>query len=183
MPASEFNDLDTAYTPETWFRSEDSDEEKGVVLGRFVERQIVDRPASRKAGEYIYKGVIGCYQKPATSNDISYSELTPATAPSLIKRYYSAWKAFDEQRDKPDGTTLLGVKFLKREDIIKLLGMRVETMEQLAALDEAEQKKFFGLPALQRQAASYLETAKERSGDPKDDMPRRSERDRVNIST
>lgn len=171
MPKAHF-DPNQEYSPEAWYPSEDSSEKAGIVLGRFVERQIVDEQASKEAGEYIYKNVIGCYMRPASSADTSYSQLKHDTAEPLIERFKDAWRAFDKHRAKPEGTTLDGVSFIDRSTKFKLLGIGVETMEQLADLDKERQKKVFGAPALVRQAKSYLSTSKGSKGkdDAKDDM-------------
>jgi hypothetical protein len=179
MPAIDFDSSlpREGYSPDQWYPSVDSSKEKGIVLGRFVDRQIVDRAKSKLAGEYIYRDVIGCYQKPASSDDVSYKELVANTAEELLSKYPDAWKAFDDQRPKPEGTTLRGVSFLNKRDIYRLLGLGVETLEQLAKLTDTKAKTVFGVPALKRQAKSWLLTnakTKETSGDSKDNMSGRA---------
>lgn len=163
MPVTEFSDLgpDEGYNPARYFKSSLSNDKDGVVLGRFVERQVVNKPDSVAAGEYIYKTVVGCYMKPAASDDVSYKEVKYDTASDLIDLFPDAWKSYINQRERPEGTTLDGVPFIDRKAKHKLFGLGIETMEQLAGMTEAKSKKVFGIPALRRQAKSYLTTAKQ----------------------
>lgn len=160
MPVAEYNDPvpGEGYNPERWYKSIDSTKD-GVVLGRFVERQVVDKPKSKAAGEYIYKKVVGCYMKPAPSDDTSYQELTHRTSDTLISKFPDAWKSFIDDREDTEGTTLKGVAWLDRKAINRLFGLGVYNMEQLAALTEKDAAKVFGVPPLRRQAKSYLKTS------------------------
>ena len=163
MPVAEYNDPlpGEGYNPGRWYQSIDSTKD-GIVLGRFVERQVVDKPASKAAGEYIYKKVVGCYMKPAPSDDTSYTELTHYTSNELISRFPDAWKSFIDDREDTVGTTLKGVPWLDRKAINKLFGLGVYNMEQLAALPEKAAAKVFGVPPLRRQAESYLKASRAR---------------------
>lgn len=140
--------------PEQWYPV--AEPEKGVI-GRFEYFDILDVKASREADEEVYMPAIICRTKAVGSTDDTCVKVKPYNKDALIRRFPAAWKAFQGEEIKVDGTPIEKLGFSTTENDTLLLNS-IQTVEQLAELsDMACQNIGFGTRKRRDIARDYLE--------------------------
>ena len=75
-------------------------------------------------------------------------------------RFPKQWLAFVAGKEQMQGTPLTSVAWLSRAQCDELAFFRIQTVEQLAWVSDANAQRYMGLNELRRKAQTYLETIK-----------------------
>lgn len=144
-----------------WFPAKGEED----VVGRFEVRPWLHVAKSKAAGEHIYVPRVGIFMRAKSSADVSWQQLAPHNAKQLIQRFPEAWEMFQKSRqDKPQGRPLSEIG-ANQDMQFRMVGIGVETVEQLAESDDKRVNDIFGGAKLQEKALALV------IGDEDDETP------------
>lgn len=129
---------------DVWFPARESQS----VVGRVVEVEKVHPALSREAKKAVYIMVPVMASKVAGSHDISTQELKPHNRDEICGRFPGAWEAYEKSKGgkvgEPeiapviDGMPIDKAEFISREKLAWLKLQGFSTVEQLAAISDAQ---------------------------------------------
>lgn len=144
--------LKTKYGKIDWYPAAN---ETGVV-GRFEYYDQLDVNASKLADEEKFRQIIVCRMKVVSDVDESIVPLRDFNKQALIKRFPTAWAAFNGEEVQLDGTALSEIGIGET----KVLDYRINaitTVEQLALLTDAQCEQVgFGTRKQRADAQAFL---------------------------
>jgi len=148
-----------------WFAAKDDD----GVLGRFVELPVIDKAASKEAGENRYKNALHVQLRGRGSNETAVYRVKPTPeGERIIQRFPEAYAAFQGEQVHVDGTPLTELPGLGPEKAGTWQIAGVRTIEELAEAGEHIINRLgFGARDFQKVAKMYVaETHKQEEPKP-----------------
>lgn len=128
-----------------WFPASEST----LVVGRFIDVEVVDVKASELAQKNIYKTVPALESKVTGSHDTSVQAVKPFNKKELTERFPGAWDYYEEHRIVEEvpaavpviaakrGTPLAQAEFLPRDKLPWLEDMGFSTLEQIRDMSDS----------------------------------------------
>jgi len=123
----------------------------------FKDHSHFDDVATREQGRPIF--VMKEYILINVPGDLTCNVFRPAYEHDHL-RFPKQYLAYKAGREQVDGTPLTEVSWLSRAQCDELAYFRIQTVEQLASVSDANSQRYMGLVTLRQKAQQYLETIK-----------------------
>ena len=149
---------------EVWFPARESQS----VVGRVIEIEKLHAAKSREAQKPVYIIVPVMESKVAASHDCSHQELKEHNRQQIVDRFPGAWDYFLKQKEAApkvepqdivfDGTPIAKADWVAREKLAWLEMQGFNTVEQLAAISDAQiQTLGHGARTWKKKAQQFLQ--------------------------
>ena len=158
-----------------WFPASDDPN----LMGRFVDRPIVDQRKSEEKGENVYKMVAMLELRPKGHKDIAAHRLKPHNSEELIRRFPDSWKSYQGEQVEMTGTPLTDLPGLSPERAAGWSIVGIRTVEDLATANDAVLNNLgFGARDHQKKAKNMLAAQEREQGEAEPKPKRRPGRPR-----